>query len=80
MKKLFFAAAFAVVAVAGAFATNSKSAVQTGNFYSQNSNEQDVICDAGPRLCSAFYDEGWDKPASDLSRIEVDLTQYEHSN
>lgn len=80
MKKLFFAAAFAVVAIAGAFATNSKKAVDTGNFYSQNSNTQDVICDAGPSLCSLFYEQAWDKPADDITRQPVNLEEYEHSN
>lgn len=79
MKKVFFAAAFAVVAIAGAFATNSKKAVQTGNFYSDNATVSDIPCNSGPQLCSVYNPDGaWDKPANDPTRQLVDLTQYEH--
>lgn len=65
MKRLFFAAAFAVVAIAGAFATNSKMA---GVYYSTNSNTADIDCTSGTISCGPEYGNAWDKPASDPSR------------
>lgn len=49
MKKLFFAALLATVAVGGAFA-------QAGSFYSPGSDEIDRVCEGGTPLCSIKYD------------------------
>lgn len=74
MKKVFFAAAFAVVAVAGAFATNSKMANQ---YYSTSSNELDIDCTGLDSSCEVFLGIAHDKPANDPSRVPISLAQLE---
>ncbi len=80
MKKLFFSALVAMVAVGAAFATNSKKVVATGEFYSDEQlGQPDIICNSGPQLCSAFYSvPAWTGPADDEDRDPVNLADYEH--
>jgi len=80
MKKLFFSALLAVVAVGGAFAINAKPDT-IGNFYSKfTTGLPDIFCTAGLAVCSMYYSPpAYDSPADYPIRIEVNLSNYEHA-
>ncbi|PYF74566.1 DUF6520 family protein [Pedobacter nutrimenti] len=70
MKKLFFSALVAVVAVGGAFASSARFAP---NHYTVNAENPDIDCSGGTTSCAVFFGSAWDKPASDASRQLVPL-------
>ena len=53
MKKLFFSALVAVVAVGGAFASSSMRT--EGDLYSENSPSPDIACHGDEAACSSVY-------------------------
>lgn len=71
MKKLFFTALVAVVAVGGAYA-------QTGEFFSPDSQVKDIFCEAGISDCTASgYEIGYNGPNNTLGSVQLDEYQYD---
>jgi len=78
MKKLFFVAALATVAISGAFATNAK--FQSGNFYTVNSSVINITCPDGTATCDLKYPgvTAYNAPVGTPGRHTVDLSQFNY--
>lgn len=72
MKKLFFIAALAIVAVGGAFATNARF---EPNYFSENAEEADIDCTGGSTSCIAFYGSVYDSAVGSPGRALVPENQ-----
>lgn len=68
MKKLLFAALFAVVAIGGAFASNAKL---EPNHYTEDAEEADIDCTGTDASCIVFYGSAYDSAIGTPGRALV---------